>query len=68
MGLIMLTSSPPTAPVQVTDASRAMGENSCGSSNDVASVNSGDATRNIDFTLDGKAGLFQVPRCPFGLV
>ncbi|CAM9808115.1 unnamed protein product [Ectocarpus fasciculatus] len=29
------------------------------SSNDVATANSGEETRNIDFTLDGKAGLFQ---------
>ncbi|CBJ31073.1 expressed unknown protein [Ectocarpus siliculosus] len=44
---------------QVPDASRAMGENSCDSNNDVATANSGEETRNIDFTLDGKAGLFQ---------
>ncbi|CAM9498154.1 unnamed protein product [Ectocarpus sp. 6 AP-2014] len=37
----------------------AMGENSCDSNNDVATANSGEETRNIDFTLDGKAGLFQ---------
>ncbi|CAM9489764.1 unnamed protein product [Ectocarpus sp. 4 AP-2014] len=54
-----LSSSPFTAPVQVPDASRAMGENSCDSNNDVATANSGEETRNIDFTLDGKAGLFQ---------
>ncbi|CAM9904271.1 unnamed protein product [Ectocarpus sp. 12 AP-2014] len=37
----------------------AMGENSCDSNNNVATANSGEETRNIDFTLDGKAGLFQ---------